>query len=44
MEKRYQYLGKGGEVFWTDWYEYKSDYRPKYQLEMHPRLLNEYRD
>lgn len=44
MEKRFQYIGKGGEVCWTPWYEYNSDYCPKYQLEKHPKLLNEYRN
>ncbi len=44
MLKRYQYLGKGGEVFWSSWFEYTSDLRPKYQLERHPKLLNEYKE
>ena len=42
MKKRYQYLGRGGELKWTDWFEWNSDYQPKYQLEKNPKLLNEY--
>jgi hypothetical protein len=44
MKKRYQYLGKGGEVKWTPWFEWNSDLISKYQLESHPKLLNEYKD
>lgn len=44
MLKRYQYLGKGGKVLWTDWFEWHSELKPKYQLEKHPKLLNEYKD
>ena len=43
MEKRFQYLSQGGKIRWSNWFELDSDYRPKYQLERHPRLLNEYR-
>ena len=43
MKKRYQYLGKGGEVLWSEWFQWHSDYKPKYQLERHPKLLNEYK-
>lgn len=44
MKKRYQYLGIGGELKWTDWFEWNSDYKPKFQLEKHPQLLNDYKD
>lgn len=44
MLKRFQYLGQGGKVLWSDWFEWRSDLKPKYQLERHPRLLNEYKD
>ena len=45
MKKRYQYLGRGGELKWTDWFEWDNkDYKPKFQLEKHPTLLNEYKD
>ena len=44
MVKRFQYLGQGGKVLWSDWFEWDSDLRPKYQLERHPKLLNEYKD
>lgn len=40
MKKRFQYYGKGGQVMWTDFYEWNSDYQPKYQLGR--KLLNEY--
>ena len=46
MEKRFQYWGfKDGkaQILWTPWFEWRSDYCPKYQLERHPKLLNEYR-
>lgn len=42
MKKRYQYIGQGGQIRWTKWFEYNSSYRPKYQLEK--TLLNEYQD
>lgn len=44
MKKRYQYLGPHGELMWTKFFEYNSDYQPKFQLEKHPQLLNEYKD
>lgn len=44
MKKRFQYLGSGGKLCWSDWYDWNSDYCPKYQLERHPKLLNEYKD
>lgn len=44
MMKRYQYLGRGGEVKWTPWFEWNSDLISKYQLESHPKLLNEYKN
>lgn len=44
MQKRYQYYTNKG-IEWTDWFEWESnDFKPKYQLERHPKLLNEYRD
>ena len=45
MKKRYQYLGKGGELKWTKWFLWDNkDYKPKFQLEKHPTLLNEYKE
>lgn len=44
MLKRYQYLGKGGKLCWTEWYKWDSSECPKYQLMSHPKLLNEYKD
>lgn len=44
MKKRFQYLGRGGELKWSKWFEYNSDFQPKYQLEKHPQLLNEYQE
>ena len=45
MKKRYQYLGPHGELMWTKFFNWdNSDYQPKYQLEKHPTLLNEYKD
>ena len=41
MEKRYQFIGRGGKVCWTKWFKYNSDYCPKWQLE--GKLKNEYR-
>lgn len=43
MLKRYQYYSRNG-VVWSDWFKWKSDLKPKYQLERHPKLLNEYKD
>lgn len=43
MMKRFQYYSREG-VKWTDWFEWHSDLKPKYQLEHHPKLLNEYKD
>lgn len=40
MKKRYQYYGNGGELKWTEWFEWDSQYKPKYQLGK--KLLNEY--
>lgn len=44
MKKRYQYIAQGGQIRWTKWFTYDSSYRPKYQLEKHPQLINEYKD
>lgn len=45
MIKRYQYLGQGGQILWTDWFSWgNEEYCPKYQLERHPKLLNEYKN
>lgn len=38
---RYQYWSKEG-IVWTDWFDYDSDYRPKWQLKN--KLLNKYED
>lgn len=43
MLKRFQYYSREG-VKWTDWFEWHSTICPKYQLERHPKLLNEYKD
>ena len=43
MLKRFQYYGREG-IKWTDWFEWHSELKPKYQLEKHPKLLNEYKD
>lgn len=43
MLKRFQYYSNKG-IVWSDWYDWNSDYCPKYQLERHPKLLNEYKD
>lgn len=43
MLKRFQYYSREG-IKWTDWYEWHSDLKPKYQLERHPKLLNEYKE
>lgn len=43
MKKHYQYWSREGKK-WTNWFEWNSDYQPKYQLEKHPTLLNEYKD
>ncbi len=45
--KRYEYWGtENGKPIkkWTNWFEWNSDYKPKFQLEKHPQLLNEYKD
>lgn len=45
MKKRFQYLGIGGKVCWSKWFDWDNkDYQPKFQLEKHPQLLNEYKD
>ena len=44
--KRYEYWSKEGKV-WSDWFEWKSDYKPEYQMydkRIFCRLLNEYRE
>lgn len=41
MMKRFQYVGRGGEIKWSDWFNYESDLRPKYQFGK--KLINEYR-
>jgi hypothetical protein len=41
--KRYQYLGMGGKLCWSEWFEWTGKDCPKYQLERHPKLLNEYK-
>lgn len=41
MEKRYQYIGRGGEVKWTKWFEWDSDLQDPWQLD--GKLKNEYR-
>lgn len=44
--KRFEFLasenGKPVKKF-TDWFRWDSDQCPKYQLERHPKLLNEYK-
>lgn len=47
MLKRYEYwASENGKPIkkWTDWFVWHSDLKPKYQLEKHPKLLNEYKD
>ena len=48
MKKRYEYWGtENGKPIkkWTTWFLWDNkDYKPKYQLEKHPTLLNEYKD
>ena len=41
MQKRFQFYTKDG-IKWSEWYEWNSDYCPKYQLGK--SLLNEYRE
>ena len=41
--KRYQYWGSENgqpKILWTDWYEWDSDYQPKFQLGR--KLLNDF--
>lgn len=40
MEKRYEYFGKNGKEF-TDYFEWDSDYCPKWQL--NNKLRNDYK-
>jgi len=44
--KRFQYWGRNAdgkvEKLWSEWYEYESDFKPKYQLGK--ALLNEYKE
>lgn len=47
MLKRYEYLAsENGKPIkkWTDWFEWNSDICPRFQLERHPKLLNEYKE
>ena len=41
MKKRFQYYTRNG-IEWSSWFDWDSDYCPKYQLDKHPRILNEY--
>lgn len=38
--KRYQYLGQGGEVKWTDWFKYDG---PMEKWQLKNQLKNEYK-
>ena len=42
MEKRYQYLGKGGEVMWTKWFKCEHN-QGDIQYKGRITLRNEYR-
>ena len=45
--KRYEFWGsENGKPIkkFTPWFKWDSDICPKYQLERHPKLLNEYKD
>lgn len=43
MLKRFQYYSRDG-IVWSPWFKWDSSQCPKYQLERHPKLLNEYKD
>jgi hypothetical protein len=45
--KRYEFWGsENGKPIkkFTPWFKWDSDICPKYQLERHPKLLNEYKN
>lgn len=42
MQKRYQYIGKGGKKCWTKWFNYDGEQFP-YQLKSYG-LINEYKE
>ena len=43
MLKRFQYYSNKG-IVWSDWFKWESTLKPKYQLDKHPKLLNEYKE
>ena len=42
MMKRFQYIGRGGEIKWSDWFSWDSPLRDKYQFGR--KLMNEYKE
>lgn len=45
MKKRYQYLGKNGEIKWSNWFSCYSNEKPEVQLKMKlVTLKNEYKE
>ena len=43
MQKRFQYIGKGGKITWTKWFQWDSDIRDEWQMKSYG-LKNEYKE